>query len=72
MNEIIQGGAATIFVSHALGQVRDLCNKILWLHRGQQIMYGNNAAEICNLYQRFLDGEISIKDVLGKYSDSVE
>ena len=37
LREIIANGAATILVSHSLGQVRELCDKVLWLHRGQQI-----------------------------------
>lgn len=60
MREIIQGGATTILVSHSLQQVRELCNKVLWLHKGKQIAFGN-ADIICDLYQRFLDKKITIK-----------
>ena len=31
MKEIINGGATTILVSHSLGQIREMCSKILWL-----------------------------------------
>ena len=34
MREIIQGGATTILVSHSVQQVRELCNKVLWLEKG--------------------------------------
>lgn len=60
MQEIIAGGATTIFVSHSIQQVQDMCNKILWLHRGRQIAYGSNVSEICGQYQNFLDGNIKI------------
>ncbi len=56
MKEIISGGATTILVSHSLEQVRDMCNKVLWLHKGKQIAFGE-AASICDRYQSFLDGK---------------
>jgi len=54
MREIIDNGAATILVSHSLQQVRELCNKVLWLDHGRQAAYGKTA-EICDQYQEFLD-----------------
>lgn len=57
MREIINGGATTILVSHSLNQIRSMCNKILWLHKGKQIMFGDNVKEICDEYQKFLDGK---------------
>lgn len=54
MREIISGGAATILVSHSLGQVRELCNKVLWLDRGKQMDFGE-ARRICDAYQRHLE-----------------
>lgn len=61
MQEIIDGGAATILVSHSLKQIRELCNKVLWLHRGRQIAFGN-AGPICDRYEKFLAGTIQIGD----------
>jgi len=60
MREIIKGGATTILVSHSLGQVRDMCTKVLWLHRGKQIDFGTDVKEICDRYQQFLDGKLAI------------
>lgn len=54
MKEIIGGGAATILVSHSIGQVRSMCNKILWLHKGEQIAFGDNVKEICDAYEAML------------------
>lgn len=59
MREIIQSGATTILVSHSLQQVREICNKVLWLDHGQQIAFGNTDI-ICGLYQRFLDKKITL------------
>lgn len=57
MREIIQGGATTILVSHSLDQIRELCSKVLWLHKGEQLCAGENVQEICDRYERFLGGK---------------
>ena len=57
MKEIIGSGATTILVSHDLEQIRLLCSKILWLHKGKQVLFGSDVQEICDRYQAFLDGE---------------
>jgi len=54
MKEIIATGAATILVSHSLTQIRTMCNKILWLEKGQQIEFGDDVEGICDRYQEFL------------------
>ena len=54
MREIISGGATTILVSHALIQVRELCNKVLWLEKGQQIAFGGDVEMLCDAYEEFL------------------
>lgn len=60
MREIISGGATTILVSHSIAQVQDMCNKVLWLHKGEQVAFGD-AGILCGLYQRFLDKKITLK-----------
>ena len=60
MKEIINGGATTILVSHSLNQVRSMCNKILWLHKGKQITFGSDVKKICDDYQAFLDGKLKL------------
>ena len=53
MLEIIHGGATTILVSHSLDQVREMCNKVLWLDKGRQVAFGP-CEEICDRYEEFL------------------
>lgn len=65
MQEIISSGAATILVSHSLGQVCQLCNKVLWLEQGQQIAFGETAL-VCDCYQKYLSGSISIEEAMDK------
>lgn len=54
MREIIDDGAATILVSHSLNQVRELCNKVLWLDHGKQIAFGETET-VCDEYEEFLN-----------------
>lgn len=56
MREIIAQGATTILVSHSLEQIRQLCNKVLWLDHGRQVAFGGST-EICDEYEEFLRGE---------------
>ena len=60
MKEIINGGATTILVSHSLNQVRSMCSKILWLHKGRQVTFGSDVQKICDDYQSFLYGKLKI------------
>lgn len=60
MKEIINSGATTILVSHSLNQVRSMCSKILWLHKGRQITFGSDVQKICDDYQNFLDGKLKV------------
>ena len=60
MKEIISGGATTILVSHSIAQVRSMCNKILWLHKGRQIEFGDDVQAICDRYQGFLEGKYKL------------
>ena len=57
MKEIIAGGATTSLVSHSLEQVREMCNKVLWLDKGKQVAFGGTR-EICSEYQSFLNKRI--------------
>lgn len=54
MKQILSGGVTGILVSHSVGQVREMCNKILWLDHGQQIYFGEDTEHICNAYEEFL------------------
>ena len=60
MREILASGATTILVSHSMTQVRQLCSKILWLHKGRQIEFGDDVQQICDRYEAFLAGELKL------------
>lgn len=58
MRAIIRGGATTILVSHSVNQIREMCNKILWLHKGEQIAFGDDTGRILAAYEKFLKDKI--------------
>ena len=43
-------GTTILFVSHNVGQVLEVCNKVIWLEKGTLKMLGN-ADEICKIYE---------------------
>ena len=54
MREIIGSGTTTILVSHSISQIRSLCNKILWLHKGRQVEFTDDVCGCCDRYEVFL------------------
>lgn len=54
MKQILAGGVTGILVSHSVDQVREMCNKILWLDHGKQIYFGGDTQTVCNAYEEFL------------------
>ena len=54
MREILSGGVIGILVSHSIEQVREMCNKILWLDHGKQVYFGGETEIVCNAYEQFL------------------
>jgi len=54
MREIISGGATTILVSHFVDQVRQMCNKVLWLHKGEQKAFSDDVQGVCDAYEEML------------------
>ena len=54
MMEILSGGVTGILVSHSISQVRSMCNKILWLDHGEQIVFSDEVSVCCDAYSEFL------------------
>ena len=50
MLELMGGGTTVLFVSHSLAQIREMCNRVLWLERGKMKLCGNVQA-VCNAYE---------------------
>lgn len=54
MKEILNSGITGILVSHGIEQIRELCNKILWLDHGNQIAFTDEVDLYCDAYEEFL------------------
>ena len=50
MLELMGGGTTVLFVSHSLDQIREMCNRAVWLEHGQVKALGR-AADICDAYE---------------------
>lgn len=50
MLELMSGGTTVLFVSHSLEQIREMCDRVVWLDGGTVRMIGN-AQEVCDAYQ---------------------
>lgn len=53
MMELMAGGTTVLMVSHTLPQIRELCNKVLWIEHGKLCGFGE-VKEICDAYEGLL------------------
>lgn len=53
LRQKINSGQAVVLVSHSLAQVKSLCNRVAWVHKGQ-IVYSGDAAETVKKYKEAL------------------
>lgn len=49
MEELMSGGTTVLFVSHNLEQMKQVCQKAIWLDHGRIVEYGNTT-EVCEKY----------------------
>ncbi len=49
MMELMGGGTTVLFVSHSLTQIREMCDRVLWLEHGKVKMLGESKA-VCDAY----------------------
>ena len=50
MLELMQGGTTVLFVSHSMDQIREMCDRVLWLDHGTVKMIGETQA-VCDAYE---------------------
>lgn len=53
MEEMRGGGTTVLFVSHSMPQVRNVCQKAIWLEKGRIKMAGS-AKEVCDEYEKWV------------------
>lgn len=50
MMELMGGGTTVLFVSHNLNQIREMCNRVVWLDHGKVVMQGDTNT-VCDSYK---------------------
>lgn len=50
MMEMMSGGTTVFFVSHSMPQIRQMCNKVLWLEHGRMMGFGETK-QLCDAYE---------------------
>ena len=50
MRQLMSGGTTVLLVSHSIGQVERMCDRVTWLEKGRVRMSGG-AREVCDAYR---------------------
>lgn len=50
MEELMSGGTTVLFVSHNLSEIREICNRVVWLEHGQVKMF-DETKKVCDAYE---------------------
>lgn len=53
MKSLLNEDATVLFVSHSTQQVREICDRAIWLKKGELISYGP-VDEVCDAYEEFI------------------
>ena len=51
MMDMMHGGTTVLLVSHNIGQVREMCSRVVWIEHGQVQMAGDTGA-VCDAYEK--------------------
>ena len=63
--ELANSGTTIIIVSHNPDQIKDMCNKCLWLDRGRNMIFGKTAEVLNNYLEKYLLAEtVTLKDAV--------
>lgn len=64
MKQLKDSGVTIFFVSHSLATVKSLCNKALYINKGEMVAYGD-VKEICQLYEKEINQSFTgIKEII--------
>lgn len=55
MLNMINGGTTVLFVSHSIDQIRNMCNKVVWIEKGEIQAIGGK--EVCDKYIEFMNNK---------------
>ena len=51
MMEMMGGGTTVLMVSHNIKQIREMCDRVVWIEHGQVVDYGD-AEHLCSEYEK--------------------
>lgn len=72
---LMNRGATVLFVSHDLGSVRNICQRVLWLKEGEQVTFGE-PKDVVDAYVREMNQELNqsvgVEQLLIEVSDEVD
>ena len=71
MREMMSGGTTVLMVSHALGQIRSLCDRVIWLDHGKVVMDGDTKT-VCDAYEGLIDFDNAPKFEIGRHMDDIQ
>ncbi|MEK4566287.1 teichoic acids export ABC transporter ATP-binding subunit TagH [Alkalihalobacillus sp. FSL R5-0424] len=54
INEFKERGKTIIFISHSIGQIKSISDRVLWLHNGEIKEFGNTV-EVLNQYEEYIN-----------------
>ena len=52
MLNMINGGTTVLFVSHSIAQIKKLCDRVIWIEKGQIKKIGGK--ELCDEYEKYM------------------
>lgn len=55
MLNMINGGTTVLFVSHSIDQIRNMCNKVVWIEKGE--VQAIDGKEVCDKYIEFMNNK---------------
>jgi lipopolysaccharide transport system ATP-binding protein len=63
--ELANRGTTIIIVSHNPDQIKDMCNKCLWLDRGRNMTFGNTSEVLNDYLEKYLlSATVTLKDAV--------
>ena len=71
MREMMSGGTTVLMVSHAMNQIRSMCNHVVWLDHGKVVLDGDTQT-VCDAYEGVVDFENAPQFEIGNTIDDIQ
>ena len=71
MKEMMSGGTTVLMVSHVLGQIRSMCDRVIWLDHGKVVMIGDTKT-VCDAYEGLIDFDNAPKFEIGRHMEDIQ